>query len=450
MVRMGFILLLVACDGGASKGLRGSTSGEWPNPLYVRAGASGMGTEDDPMGDLGRAVAEGVEFGEVRVFPGTYQGPFTIGHALRLTGLPEDGQRPILTAPPGSALVVQAAGDFELSVSELVIDAGGATGIDLRGPHATLRSVEVQGGGHGVYVQGGRLDADQLHLRGAERFALLAQGSAVRLVDLQVDGQDRGPGVRLEECTATLLGGEIAHTLGFGLASLSSHTEITALGISKVTTANVDLDGDALLAGPLSGGEGGSLHLLGVDVREAERAGVIVFGTTAGDLSNSTFAHHGRGGVWLQGTAPARLEGNRLEGNGLLNAYAGPGSVTTLVDNLLLDPVPEHPFGRPPEVLASYGLVADGATLELLGNSLVGASEAGVLAAETEGTLADTLISDCPTGLLLQASPALVAEGTRFVEVAEPQRVLAGVELPAPLRLEVTGVDPVTAPQPDL
>lgn len=152
--------------------------------VYVRPGATGVGTMADPVGDLGAAIAATSRPAVIALARGTHtlSAPLTLDRDVELVGA--DASATVIAASAMSSLIVEAASTpVTVTLSTLTIRgaSGASAGVAVRGAMATLRmrEVAVTGVANGVVARAGAtLCADHVSVGGTTGFGVYAEGAS--------------------------------------------------------------------------------------------------------------------------------------------------------------------------------------------------------------------------------------------------------------------------------
>ncbi|MEM9192139.1 MAG: right-handed parallel beta-helix repeat-containing protein [Myxococcota bacterium] len=132
--------------------------------VFVRAGATGTGTETSPLGTIQAGLDRAPSNGTVVIAAGTYREALTLRRPVNLRGACASATEIAPTTPTGSGIVSLQAS--EASLSDLSISGPGLGIAALSGGDLTLSNVVVEDVAlGGVVLVGGTLAADHLVIR---------------------------------------------------------------------------------------------------------------------------------------------------------------------------------------------------------------------------------------------------------------------------------------------
>ncbi|MEM9072511.1 MAG: hypothetical protein AAGE52_28650, partial [Myxococcota bacterium] len=304
--------------------------------IYVRPGAFGDGSEDDPLGDFETALALAIEGDVIALAPGTYDGSFRIPNGVRVVGAcPEATRlvwstatpdRPVVlvnatqrgalenvTVGPAATVGILAAGDTELRgvVVEDVVGAGIL--VDdlgrLDAERIAVRDVGLRDGrgGQGVIVSGGQAEGSHWTVRRCVRAGVFVDEGATVSVDDLVSGAHTG-------VTSIRRSGVYVRNASFSGARIDLREATnTALEVEGGGATVRDLIVDDVTIMDPPGGmavwlhDGGSLDIDGAFVRSG---GWLISGERADQVTvrNATLRGETGGFLWGQNVGVSLID----------------------------------------------------------------------------------------------------------------------------------------------
>jgi len=211
---------------GAAQG----ATAEWPDVagasavVYVRPGASGVGTREAPLGALAAALAAAPPGGTVALSRGVHTLATTVHIARAVTVRGAGPAETTLDGPPGAPAVAVAApegGSVAATLAGVTVRAraSGDAAADRaaagvlasgRGATVTLRDVAVERFGDGVRADGATVCGRGVTVRGALRAGLAFVGGAVASVRSFAVRDGANVGVVVDASAAALRTGLVA------------------------------------------------------------------------------------------------------------------------------------------------------------------------------------------------------------------------------------------------
>jgi hypothetical protein len=287
--------------------------GEFPDDvpadaLYVRAGATGVGTRSDPMGTLAEAAAVASAGQTIVVSAGELDANVTFARPVTLRGV--CAERTQLSG----RLVLDAASSLEdatvtsatdgivarrgLTARGVLVTANLGTGIDLRGGASTLEDVIVRGGGGstlmmigGVHVVDASLVAEGLVIEGRAGFGLVLEAGASATVSDSVlaDGTtfDANP-----TALALIRGGVL--DVSFTRTVFENGVNLLVQALGPVTFEDVLVQGVRVQSGqPLAIGVAALSTLVARGLRTHDIDGLGLFAAATGRVDVEDYVAYG-------------------------------------------------------------------------------------------------------------------------------------------------------------
>ena len=443
--------LAAACDlgGGVAEARREVA----PAVFWVRKGtppaatsgllAAPQGPEDGsparPFGSIGAALAAAPAGALLRLEDAVYEEKLVLSRPVVLLGR-GTARTSIVSMDEGApALDLRSAGAVELHGVSIeggpigVLAQGGTLRLQdvalrrfsdaalvARGSQVTLLAVEVvdvaRGAtGRGIDLTGGTLEARGLLLRQAGRRAVLLHGTRALLVDVDAEGSGLSALQATDGAEVRVTGGRFVHQGGAALYA----------GGARLTVEHANVSGDDYAIMGFRKAE--------ITVTDSEltdyRVAAIALVHSSGSVLRCHIARGGsEGGISIvQGTAPIRLDDNRIQDPGPMGVHITTAEVTArgnTITGARLDRQRDLGDGF-------FGMDAD---LRLDGNVLRANAGSGVTGLRSRFALkSNGFIGNGRAGVLLLDRSFASATGNLFdrnqgagVELAEQSRVSLG------------------------